>query len=220
MRNQLNDTDNPPTPLDLRTMQSEVKHHEKDLDSFKEEFHTATMAEQVPAPDIQEVDLNLRAATKELIKICTYIDMQITAPTSLTTNDLSLTSIMSAVQNIAHSPMVNLPTFHGQITSYAAFKRNFLYLIEQVSGPETLRATHLANCMKDEAKEYIGDPTQWFDKYDELWEMLDNRYANRWVLATDTIRAFFLNPPPASELEEAKKWFFAMLQAFNQGVKP
>ena len=45
LRNQLNDTDNPPTPLDLRTMESEVKHHEKDLDSFKEEFHTATMAE-------------------------------------------------------------------------------------------------------------------------------------------------------------------------------
>ena len=38
LRNQLNDTDNPPTPLDLRTMESEVKHHEKYLDSFKEDF--------------------------------------------------------------------------------------------------------------------------------------------------------------------------------------
>ena len=125
---------------------------------------------------------------------------------------------MSAVQNVAHSPMVELPIFYGEITKYAAFKKSFEYLIMQVSGPNTLWSTHLASCLRGNAKEYVGDPTQWFDKYDELWETLDNKYANRWVLATDTIRTFLQKPPPESELDEVKKYFFSQLQALNNVV--
>merc|ERR1711942_397462 len=60
-----------------------------------------------------------------------------------------------------------------------------------------------------------GDPTQWFNKYDELWEALDNKYANRWVLSTDTIRIFFQEPSPASDLESVKTFFFGQLQALK-----
>ena len=218
MRRLLNDTDEPPTPYGLRTLQNEVKSHHKELDAYKEEFHQAAMGEAVPEDTIEQVTLNLRAATKELIKISTFIDMQITAPITPASTDLSLANIMSAVQNVAHSPLLKLPLFHGDIANYAAFKKNFEYLIKQVTGPKELWATHLAGCMRSEAKQYIGDSTQWFDKYEELWEMLDIKYANRWVLATDTIRAFFLKAPPPSELEEVKKWFFDMQQALNKVI--
>ena len=97
---------------------------------------------------------------------------------------------MRAVQNVANSPMVKLPLFHGEITKYANFKKSFQYLIEQVAGPKELWATHLANSLRDEAKKYVGDPTQWFDKYEALWDTLDDKFANRWLLATDTIRNF------------------------------
>ena len=219
LRNEINDVENAPTLTDFRTMHIEVKQHQKDIDAFKDEFHQVAMLERVPGPALEHVSNNLKDYTKKLIKFEGYINSQLTVPAAPTLPQLngdSIANIMSAVQNVAHSPLVTLPLFHGEITAYAAFKKNFEYLIKKVTGPRELWATHLANCLRGEAQEYIGDPTQWFDKYDELWEALDDKFANRWVLATDTIRAFFLCFPPESELNATKKWFFAMLQALNK----
>ena len=87
--------------------------------------------------------------------------------------------------------------------------------MQQISGPKTLWATHLANSLKGEAKQYAGDATNWFDKYNELWETLDSKYANRWLLATETIRNFFSKPPPKDNLQAVKDFFFDQLQALN-----
>ena len=108
----------------------------------------------------------------------------------------SIAGIIAAMQGVAQSPQVELPTFAGDIALYNGFKLNFKYLIQQISGPKTLWATHLANSLRGEAQQYAGDATNWFDKYNELWDTLDSKYANRWLLATETIRNFFSKPPP------------------------
>ena len=110
--------------------------------------------------------------------------------------DQHLANMVSAVQQVSNSPVVQLPTFNGKIIMYASFKKSFQFLIKQVAGPKSLWATHLANSLKGDAKKYIGDTTAWFDKYDQLWNALETKYANRWTLATETIKALFQKAPP------------------------
>ena len=100
-------------------------------------------------------------------------------------------SLIAAFREIANSPTVALPTFHGETTKYASFKENFQYVIQQVNGPKELWATHLVNSLKDKVKQYVGGEGEWFNKYNELWEMLDNKYANKWRLSTDPVKNYF-----------------------------
>ena len=101
-------------------------------------------------------------------------------------------SIAEAFRAVAKSPAIELPTFDGtNIAEYAAFRRKFRYMIRCVNGPSELRASHLEKCIIGNAALYIVSKGNWFDKYEELWNVLDDRYANRWILASDTIRTFF-----------------------------
>ena len=65
------------------------------------------------------------------------------------------------------------------------------------------------NSLKGDAKKYIGDTAKWYDKYEKLWDNLDAKYGNRWVLQQKTVRAlFFKPPPPADDVEAVKSCFF------------
>ena len=118
-------------------------------------------------------------------------------------------------RNIAKSPSMTLPTFDGTIIEYAPFKKKFMWLVEHVSGPPTLRATYLENSLRGEARRYMGTKSDYFGEYDEMWRLLDDKYANRWVLASDTIREFFGKPPPQGTQEDVNEWFWDQIDSFR-----
>ncbi|MCP4274571.1 MAG: hypothetical protein GY781_21815, partial [Gammaproteobacteria bacterium] len=174
--------------------------------------------------DLRNANTMINTSQKQIRDLQNRINIlypnPIANPPAQPTNQLgfdaaSIAGIIAAMQGVAQSPQVELPKFAGELSKYNGFKLNFKYLIQQVSGPQTLWATHLANSLEGEAKQYAGDATNWFDKYNELWETLDSKYANRWLLATETIRNFFSKPPPKDNLQAVKDFFFDQLQALN-----
>jgi len=51
-----------------------------------------------------------------------------------------------------------------------------------------------------------------------LWEVLDARYANRWILASDTIKNFFSKPHPDSNQEEVLSWLYEQFDALTSVI--
>ena len=128
----------------------------------------------------------------------------------------SSNEIANAFRNVAKAPPVALPTFDGSnIAEYAVFRAKFRYVIEQINGPLALRATHLEECIIGEASQYIGSKGNWFDKYDALWAVLDDRYANRWILTSDTIRTFFGRANPEATQTSVDKWFYDQIDSMG-----
>ena len=81
-----------------------------------------------------------------------------------------------------------------------------------------MRATYLEESIKGEAASYIGSKGKWFNNYEGLWAILDDKYANRWVLASDTIRAFFGRANPEHTQTSVDKWFYEQRNmAMNSG---
>ena len=62
-----------------------------------------------------------------------------------------------------------------------------------------------------DAAKYVGSKGDWFDKYEELWALLDDRYANRWILASDTIRNFFGKSAQEATQSSLDKWFYEQM---------
>ena len=108
-------------------------------------------------------------------------------------NSSNKQTLVTAFRDVANSPTVDLPEFHGKTIKYNSFKKNFQFVIEKVNGPKELWATHLVNSLKGSVKQYIGDEGKWFDRYDDLWKVLDNKYANMWTLTNETVSSFFDN---------------------------
>ena len=54
--------------------------------------------------------------------------------------------------------------------------------------------------MEGSAKDYVGNSGTWVDKYEELWAKLDSRYANRWTLCAETIKATLISEVPKGSL--------------------
>ena len=52
------------------------------------------------------------------------------------------------------------------------------------------------NALDKETKFYAGLSQSWQGRYEELWEHLDSRFANRWTVAAETIKATIMSTPP------------------------
>ena len=148
------------------------------------------MEEQVSYQRMEQINSSLDSMQNDLFRLQIQVDT--VEPNSQTPHldmDTHLSNMVTAVQSAANSPALQLPLFYGKVTAYAAFKKGFKCLIQTISCPKTLWATHLANSMRGDARKYIGDPTQWFDQYDKLWKSLDTKYDNRWSLSAETTKA-------------------------------
>ena len=120
-------------------------------------------------------------------------------------------AVAAALRQVANTPTVDLPKFDGKTIEYKAFKTNFQFVIQKVNGPKELWATHLVNSLLGPVKQYIGSENKWFNKYEDLWEMLDSKYDNDWTLYYETISAFFYNVLQSEEPEPFKNFFYAQL---------
>ena len=208
--------------LDVANMKSEAKQYASDLEVYVQEYHALANEEEVEVSELNDVN-NIITDTQKVIRdLVNHLEIAyptepVPAPPPQPTppDNNSIVSIMGALQGVTNSPLVKLPTFAGEVAQYNGFKASFKFHITQIMGPKTMWATHLVNSLKGEAKKYVGEATDWFDQYDELWESLDSKYANRWLLATETIRKFFGRPPPKDNLQAVKDFFFDQMQALN-----
>ena len=127
-------------------------------------------------------------------------------------------AVAAALRQVANTPTVDLPKFDGKTIEYKAFKTNFQFVIQKVNGPKELWATHLVNSLLGPVKQYIGSENKWFNKYEDLWEMLDSKYDNDWTLYYETISAFFYNVLQSEEPEPFKNFFYAQLDNISSIV--
>ena len=120
-------------------------------------------------------------------------------------------ALTAALRQVANTPTVEIPKFNGKTINYNSFKTNFKFVIELINGPPELRATHLINSLDESVKQYLGDENEWFNKYDELWEMLDSKYANDWTVNNETVSAFFHYVLSSEEPEQVQNMFYKQL---------
>ena len=98
---------------------------------------------------------------------------------------------------------IDLPQWDGDIARYKCFKGNFDGVIRCTNIPEHLWGPYLFNALDKETQFYAGLSQSWQGKYEELWEHLDSRFANRWTVAAETIKATMMSPPPEGNNWEA-----------------
>ena len=216
MREALENEDYPPTSLDKKVMLHEIKRYTDELQAYKNEYHDVAMQEKIDYKKMQTMNTTFASLETGLLGLQLFLESEVAAPVTPTPPDMNtqLANMVSAVQSIANAPVVPLPSFAGKITQYAGFKKNFQNLIQKVAGPQTLWASHLVSALKGDAKKYIGESNKWFDNYQKLWENLDAKYGNRWVLAAESVKALFhKQPPPADDLEAMKTHFFELIDA-------
>ena len=201
--------------LEIADMRSEAKQYASDLDVYIQEYHTIANEEEVELAELNDANNLIIETQKAIRNLLNHLEISyptepVPAPATQPTppDNNSIVSIMGALQGVTQSPLVKLPTFAGETALYNGYKSSFKFHITQIMGPKTMWATHLVNSLRGEAKKYVGEATDWFDQYDELWETLDSKYANRWLLATETIRKFFSRPPPKDNLQAVKDFFF------------
>ena len=95
------------------------------------------MRDNVPARTMAPINTALSMAGTNLTRVLSYIEVQLTRPAAPTLPQLpipnaggfslaNLPHLLSAVQNVANSPTLELSLFYGEITAYQAFKKNFI----------------------------------------------------------------------------------------------
>ena len=94
---------------------------------------------------------------------------------------------------------LDLPRFNGDISRYKTFHVNFDSLIRCTGLPEALWGPYLYGQLDEKTKAYAGESESWQGKYEELWAHLNSRFANRWTVAAETIKATIMSPPPEED---------------------
>ncbi|CAL4102193.1 unnamed protein product, partial [Meganyctiphanes norvegica] len=90
------------------------------------------------------------------------------------------------------SPL-KLPTFAGNYAKYNPFKESFNLLIAAAGVEQDMIGHRLHDCLEGEAREFVGTDNTWLGKHNELWRKLDGRYANRWTMTSEILKASVLS---------------------------
>ncbi|CAL4159068.1 unnamed protein product, partial [Meganyctiphanes norvegica] len=73
----------------------------------------------------------------------------------------------------------------------------------------------LHDCLEGEAREFVGTDNTWLGKHNELWRKLDGRYANRWTMTSEILKASVLSQPP-TDFSEIKRWVDDQLDSIQR----
>ena len=126
---------------------------------------------------------------------------------------------VAAFKTIANAPKISLPTFDGlTIGEYQPFKDKFQFMIKLIPGPKEFWPSYLEASILGEAKKYIGTKGNRHNDYGKMWKVLDDRYANRWNIATDSVRNFFFKPLPEGDQENILDWFYEQVDNLNSVI--
>ena len=195
------------TETDLKVLKRLMDTLEAEFSQYMIQYRRITSEEYVE--DDSNLYNELKGAMSCIVTLVVQIDTKLgPLPTPQPKVDNSGAATLAAFMKVANSPPVELPTFDGKkISEYAAFKEKFKFVIQYIAGPKELWATHLESKLIGEAKKYIGLKGSWYNKYEELWEALDDKYANRWNIATEAVRNFFFKTRPEDNQESVLNWF-------------
>ena len=91
---------------------------------------------------------------------------------------------------------LDLPRFNGDIVNFRGFNSNFDSLIRSSGIPEEFWGIYLYEHLDKKSKTYVGSSSSWLGRYEELWELLKSRYANRWTVVAETVKATITSTPP------------------------
>ncbi|CAL4117670.1 unnamed protein product [Meganyctiphanes norvegica] len=200
------------TRKDLQVIIRDIARMEEALKEIKEARMTILQEELVPITQMKDFTREIRDHEKFLTRIQVEAEDKIAEMDKANQPSVPQTPMGAAAQ----APMVNLPTFSGKIVEYPSFKSSFKYIIPYVSCTRELWVYHLHNSLKYEVLEYVGPLEHWIDKYEDLWDTLDDKYANRWVVADEPIRHFIGKTVPDSTPEAIDSFFFAQCSALKR----
>ena len=199
-------------------MATDIEGFEQELKDLETTWNALITLEPIDNTAWTKVGDEIRISKKNINRIKKKVQKALGQSTgqanggnALSNNDDTLT----ALRNVAQAPKVQFPTFNGEIVLYVGFKRVFKYTVTLIGGSQKLWASHLYGCLQGDALKYVGSQGDWFNKYNELWECLDDRYANRWVLANDTIRDFIARPQPESTPEAINDYFYSQIDSLK-----
>ena len=203
------------TAQDIEDSATELEGLEKELKDLEATWRAVVSIENIDAATWTALGNDLRGSRKELSKIKKRVQKALGSSDSAQQEAGISANAIALLRNSSQAPKVTLPSFSGVMSEYAAFKKNFKFVITQLNCEQKLWGTHLYNSLKGEAKEYVGSQRDWINRYEELWEMLDDKYANRWVLANETINTFICKPLPGESPEEINKFFYGQIDALK-----
>ena len=98
---------------------------------------------------------------------------------------------------------LEFPRFDG--SDYSVFhpwKLKITNMLKSTSIPQDMWGVIVSDHLEGSAKKYIGCRGGWQGKYQELWEKLDSRYANRWTMAAETIKCSIMSTPPEDDWQK------------------
>ena len=98
---------------------------------------------------------------------------------------------------------LEFPRFDG--SNYSVFhpwKLKITNMLKSTSIPQDMWGVIVSDHLEGSAKKYIGCRGGWQGKYQELWEKLDSRYANRWTMAAETIKCSIMSTPPEDDWQK------------------
>ena len=97
---------------------------------------------------------------------------------------------------------LEIPTFAGDRAKYQGWKNNFKTWADNADISEDLKGVYLQQSLRSNAKEYIGDTENWSGKYNELWNKLDSRYANRWNVVAEVLKSSLMSTIPKGDMNK------------------
>ena len=77
-------------------------------------------------------------------------------------------------------------------------------------------ATHLEDNVIGKAKEYIGKNGTWHDSWEGLWNYLDQKYANRWNLASEAVNNFLFKSRPSGDKRDTANYIYQQKNNLDQ----
>ena len=198
---------------DIEDMEQELKELEVNWKSLMSIEKIDPIAWSDTGDKIRVNRKSIAKIKKKVQKVLGLSTGQIAGKSVVSGND----DLVAALRSVTQAPVVNLPTFDGtKLSDYVGFKKKFNFVMAQLGISEKLWSSHLHDALLGKAKEYVGSKDDWFDKLPELWERLDDKYANRWVLANNTIKDFVYKPLPDSQPEDVNKYFYSQVDALKR----
>ena len=207
--------------LDSRKLKNTLKETRRNIEDLQRALKQAEdLALRVYCPDLQEVYNVIRANIRHFVDIETAVEELLEALNPKAKQDPPESVLGTLAKNIwgvAQAKPVELPTFDGTSASaYANFKSKFQYVIQQCNIPRELWATHLEDNLIGKAKDYVGKNGTWHNNWPGLWNYLDQKYANRWNLASEAVSNFFFKPSPSGDKRDTANYIYQQKNNLDQ----
>ena len=197
----------PCTKADLNAHNIQIHRWQSKLADIQYDTKNLAIADEVCGNLSYDLSADSEDLVAELVHIAANIEEMLSSLKEDSSSNKALIQNLEAIKDnlqSGHAPSLELPTYEGDTTQFGTFKPTFHQILLALNIPKELWASHLVASLKGPAKDYIGPGERWFNRYDELWQALEDKYANSWNLNYITISKFFAKTLTSEDPEEIK----------------